>query len=119
MAEEVITQEMRDQAQSKMHDLLRECGSEDDKLGCVTDLLATIPEEVKAICRPQLFLLTQEDCEVCAESKTELKPMLDSGVIKERKIFMGDGKRIAQKNNLTMAPSLVLVDCQDNLLAEL
>lgn len=117
----VYTPEEDERDRKHMFDLLKDCGQEDDKVGCVADLLDIIPPEVQALCQPRMLLLVNEDgsCQPCEDAKKDFASLLKAGIVTEKKIFMGDGARIAKKNGIEGAPALIVVDCNDNVLVDL
>jgi len=84
-----------------------------DDLNCIKEFVRQSQGEA---CQPQLVLLTQEGCEVCAEQKSIHSEALREGIIQELNVDSTRGLEVIRKNDLEYVPALVLLDCQDNLI---
>ena len=81
-------------------------------LFCIKEVVRT----AKGECRPKLVLLTQENCIPCQEQKDQFKTDLDSGIIHEVGVTSEEGISIIKKNGIEFIPSLLLLDCRDNII---
>ena len=68
------------------------------------------------ICRPKLVLLVQDQCIPCKEETALHADDIAKGIIRRININSPEGLAIARKNNIDSIPSLILLDCQDNLI---
>lgn len=68
------------------------------------------------VCRPKLVLLTQEGCIPCKEETSLHTEDIARGIIQKVSINSPEGLAIAKKNDITLIPSLILLDCHDNLI---
>lgn len=83
-----------------------------EALDCLKDLVRTAQGE----CRPKLVLFTQENCLPCNDEKVLHQEAIREGIIQEVSINSQEGRAIAAKNEIDFVPSLVLLDCKDNLI---
>ncbi len=81
-------------------------------LACLKEIVRT----ATGPCRPRLVLLTQERCIPCAEEKARHQEAIDKGLIQVLSVNSPEGLEVAVKNQLENVPSLVLLDCKDNLI---
>ena len=68
------------------------------------------------ICRPKLVLLVQEGCVPCKEETALHAADIAKGIIQKIDFNSAEGMAIAKKNGLEYIPSLILLDCQNNLI---
>lgn len=68
------------------------------------------------ICRPKLVLLVHEGCVPCKEETTLHADDIASGIIQKVSINSPEGLTIARKNDIKLTPSLILLDCHNNLI---
>lgn len=87
---------------------------EDDSkaLECLKDIVRAAAGD----CRPQLVLLTQEDCTPCQEERAKHNEALKEGIIQELSVNSEKGMAIAVKNEIDFFPALVLLDCEGNII---
>lgn len=67
-------------------------------------------------CAPRLVLLVQDGCVPCKEETALHQESIDQGTVEKIKIDSPRGIAIAQRNDISLIPSLVLLDCNDNLI---
>lgn len=89
---------------------------EDNKaaLDCLKEVVAQYANS--DICRPKLVLLVQDRCIPCKEEAALHADDIARGIIQTVNINSPEGLAIAKKNNLDSVPSLLLLDCNDNLI---
>ncbi len=68
------------------------------------------------ICRPKLVLLVQDGCVPCKEETALHADDIARGVVQKISVNSPEGLAIAKKNDIELIPSLILLDCQDNLI---
>ena len=68
------------------------------------------------VCRPKLVLLVQEGCVPCKEETTLHAEDIAKGIIQKIYFESPEGMAIARKNDIAFIPSLILLDCHDNLI---
>ena len=68
------------------------------------------------ICRPKLVLLVQEGCIPCKEELALHADDIAKGIIRKISFDSPEGLAIAKKNDIEYIPSLILLDCHDNLI---
>jgi len=89
---------------------------EEDKsaLACLKRVVAQYSDS--DVCRPKLVLLVQHGCIPCKEEMARHAEDIARGIV--QKIFSDspEGLVIAKKNDITVIPSLVLLDCHDRLI---
>ena len=97
-----------------MTDLKTCMGMESTKeaLACAKDVVMNSKEE----CRPKLVLLVSEGCDYCREQEEIHKADISAGIIQRLDIASREGITVVEKNNLEFVPSLIVLDCHDNLL---
>jgi hypothetical protein len=69
-----------------------------------------------AVCRPKLVLLVQDGCIPCKEETALHADDIAKGIIQKINFNSPEGRAIAVKNDIEMIPSLILLDCHDNLI---
>ena len=86
---------------------------EDNKqaLACLKEVV-----QEKAPCRPRLVLFTQTKCRSCKQERTRYAKDIAEGIIEELNIDSPEAATIAQKNGIDFIPSLVVLDCRDNII---
>jgi len=67
-------------------------------------------------CRPKLVLLVQEGCMPCKEEAALHKDDIARGIVQKISVNSSEGFAIAKKNDIFRIPSLLLLDCHDNLI---
>ena len=89
---------------------------EDDKtaLNCLKKIVAQYSGS--DVCRPKLVLLIQDGCIPCKEEIALHKNDIAKGIVEKIDIDSPRGRAIAQENDIYAIPSLLLLDCQDNLI---
>ena len=68
------------------------------------------------VCRPKLVLLVQDGCIPCKEETSLHADDIARGIIQKINISSPEGLAIAKRNDIKFIPSLILLDCQDNLI---
>ena len=68
------------------------------------------------ICRPKLVLLVQEGCIPCKEETALHAEDITRGIIQKINVASPEGLAIAEKNDISLIPSLILLDCHNNLI---
>lgn len=99
---------------------------EKDTQGCLaiednTTALACLKEVVAQysgsdICRPKLVLLVQDRCIPCKEETALHADDIAKGIIQKIDLDSPEGLAIARKNDISLVPSLILLDCHDRLI---
>lgn len=83
----------------------------DEALAC---LKRVVQEESE--CRPRLILFTQNKCLPCKQERTKYSQDIAQGIIEEINVDSPVGVALAQKNGIDFIPSLVVLDCHDNII---
>jgi len=83
-------------------------------LTCLKKVVAQYSES--DICRPKLVLLVQDGCVPCKEETALHADDIAKGIVKKVNISSSEGIAIAKKNDIELIPSLILLDCRDNLI---
>jgi len=68
------------------------------------------------ICRPKLVLLVQDGCIPCKEESTLHADDIARGIIRKINLESPEGLAIAKKNDISLIPSLILLDCHNNII---
>ncbi len=68
------------------------------------------------VCRPKLVLLVQEGCLPCKGEIALHADDIAKGVVEKIDVDSPKGREIAKKNDIYAMPSLLLLDCHDNLI---
>ena len=68
------------------------------------------------VCQPKLVLLVQDGCVPCKEETALHADDIAKGIVNKININSPEGIAIAAKNKINLIPSLILLDCQDNLI---
>lgn len=68
------------------------------------------------VCRPKLVLLVQEGCVPCKEEAALHTDDIARGIVQKISVNSPEGLAIAKKNDIELIPSLILLDCHDNLI---
>lgn len=97
--------------------MVQDCMDDPDALSCALETIESIPDDLAAL-RPRLVLLTQDGCEPCQAGRTKYEELIAQGKVKEMDANTPEAQAIMAKNNLEGTPSLVLLDCHDNLIGE-
>lgn len=87
---------------------------EQDKeaLECLKDIIRAAEGE----CKPKLVLFTQEACPPCVEEEARHEEAIKEGVIQKLSVDTEQGMTFAIKNEIEYFPSLVLTDCNYNVI---
>ncbi len=83
-------------------------------LACLKEVVAQYAES--DVCRPKLVLLVQEDCQPCKEEQALHAEDITKGIIQKIPCDSPEGLGIIGKNDITRIPSLILLDCEGNLI---
>lgn len=81
-------------------------------LACLKELVKT----AEGTCHPKLVLFTQENCTPCKRERTRHREDIANGIIQEISIETPEGLEIAHRNKIEFFPTLVLLDCKNNLI---
>lgn len=89
-----------------------------EKDGTALDCLKKVVAQYAGsdICRPKLVLLVQEGCIPCKEEQALHADDIAKGIIQKIDFDSPEGLAIAQKNDIEFIPSLILLDCHNNLI---
>ena len=89
---------------------------EDDKsaLNCLKEVVAQYSGS--DVCRPKLVLLVQDGCIPCKEETALHADDIAKGIVKKININSPEGLAIARLNDISLIPSLILLDCHNNLI---
>lgn len=68
------------------------------------------------VCQPKLVLLVQSGCVPCKEETALHADDIAAGIIQKINIDSPEGLAIAKKNDISLIPSLILLDCHDNII---
>ena len=68
------------------------------------------------VCRPKLVLLVKDGCIPCKEEAALHADDIANGIVQKINVNSPEGLAIARKNDISLIPSLILLDCQDNLI---
>lgn len=68
------------------------------------------------VCRPKLVLLVQENCVPCKEELALHAEDIANGIIQKIQADSPEGLVIAERNDITLIPSLILLDCNNDLI---
>ncbi len=99
----------------KKQDEIQKCYAIEDDAKALT-CLKKVVKEASGDCKPRLVLLTRRGCTPCKEEKEHHKEAITTGTIQEVNLYSPEGQRIAKKNEIDFVPSLILVDCHDNII---
>jgi len=83
-------------------------------LACLKKVVAEYAD--KPGCRPKLVLLVKDGCVPCREEAALHADDIAKGVIQKIDFHSPEGMAIAKKNDINFIPSLILLDCNDNLI---
>ena len=89
---------------------------EEDKsaLACLKRVVAQ--HSGSNVCRPKLVLLVQDGCIPCKEETALHAEDIAKGIIQKIDLDSPEGFAIAKKNDIFLVPSLILLDCHNNLI---
>jgi len=89
---------------------------EEDKsaLACLKQVVARYSGS--DVCRPKLVLLVQDGCIPCKEESTLHAEDIAKGIIQKISSNSPEGLAIVKRNNIDFIPSLILLDCHNNLI---
>ena len=89
---------------------------EEDKsaLDCLKKVVAQYSDS--DVCRPKLVLLVEENCVPCKGETALHADDIARGIVQKIRFDSPEGIAIAKKNDITSFPSLVLLDCHNNLI---
>ena len=68
------------------------------------------------VCRPKLVLLVQDGCTPCKEEAELHTDDIAKGIIQKINVKSLEGLAIAKKNGIDLIPSLILLDCHNNII---
>lgn len=68
------------------------------------------------VCRPKLVLLVQDGCIPCKEESALHADDIARGIIQKINVSSPEGLAIAKRNDISLIPSLILLDCHDNII---
>ena len=68
------------------------------------------------ICRPKLVLLVQDGCTPCEGEIALHREDIAKGIVEKINVDSPRGRAIAEKNEIYSIPSVLLLDCKDNLI---
>ena len=97
--------------------MIQECLESDDGLECLVSAFNDMPTG-KNLCKPRLVMLTDPDCPHCEDMKTVHGGLLSTGVAEEVLAVSKRGSAISQLDGVYGVPSLLLLDCNDQLIGE-
>ena len=83
-------------------------------LSCLKKVVAQYSES--AVCRPKLVLLVQDGCVPCKEEAALHADDIARGIVQKINVASPEGLAIAKKNDIDLIPSLILLDCHDNII---
>jgi thioredoxin-related protein len=98
--------------------LIQECLESDEGLDCLVDAFEKMPTG-EGLCKPQLVMLTSPDCPHCEDMKAHHSTLLSTGVAEEVLAESWRGSAISQQEGVFGTPSLLLLDCKDQLIGEI
>ena len=98
--------------------MIQECLESDDGLECLVSAFNDMPTG-KNLCKPRLVMLTDPDCPHCEDMKTVHGGLLSTGVAEEVLAVSKRGSAISQLDGVYGVPSLLLLDCNDQLIGEI
>ena len=107
--------------QDIIDNMIQECLEADDGLECLVtafEKIKVMPKEA-GLCKPRLVMLTDPDCPNCEDLKTMHSGLLSTGIAKEVLAESNRGKAISGLNGVYGVPSLLLLDCDDQLIGEI
>ena len=102
--------------QKLVDEMVQSCAEDPDALSCAIETLEGIPD---SLCKPTLYLFTQEDCGVCEEDREKYGELLQQGTVKELDAGSPEGSKIMNDNNLALIPTLALIDCEGKVIFEI
>ena len=94
----------------------RACYTADDPLDCVRKVVSHYKKNGSA-CKPRFVLLTQNDCEPCEKAKKEFADDIANGIVESIPFDSPEGAKIVKNNKIQDVPSLILLDCHDNIIS--
>ncbi len=95
----------------------QDCLAIDDDNSALACLKRVVAEYSKsAVCRPKLVLLVQDRCIPCKEETALHAEDITRGIIQKINVASPEGLAIAEKNDISLIPSLILLDCHNNLI---
>ena len=68
------------------------------------------------VCRPKLVLLVQDGCVPCQEETILHAEDIAKGIVEKIPFDSPQGAAIIKKNDIKNIPSLLLLDCNDNII---
>lgn len=68
------------------------------------------------VCRPKLVLLVQNGCIPCKKESALHADDIARGIVQKINVDSPEGLAIAKKNGIELIPSLILLDCHDNII---
>lgn len=106
--------------QDIIDDLIEQCLNADEGLECLVDAFNEIDFlEAKDLCKPRLVMLTDPECTNCEDMKFIHNELMSRGTIQEVIVDSDAGQDIGEKTGIFGTPSLLLVDCNNDLIGEI
>ena len=105
------------ETQALVDGLVSESLNAADALESIIEIGKQVPD-MPGLCKPKVVLLTQPACLHCKDFKILYREYLAEGSIVELDIRQGEGGAIAELNNIDGTPSLLVLDCENNLIGE-
>ncbi len=94
----------------------QDCFDTDDGEEAITRVRALVKKYDGSKCAPKFVLLNQPDCVPCEEAHKRFADGIKDGTIKSVAFDSPEGLEIMTKNDISEVPSLLLVDCLNNVI---
>ncbi len=98
--------------------MIQECLESDDGLECLVAAFNKMPKS-EGLCKPRLVMLTDPDCLHCDAMRIHHAGLLSTGIAEEVLAETWRGSAISQQEGVFGVPSLLLLDCNDQLIGEI
>ncbi len=98
------------------HEDTQNCFDTDDGEEAINRVRALVKTYAKAACAPKFILLTQPDCVPCDEARERFADGIKDGSIRTVSLDSQEGIKIVDKNKISAIPTLLLLDCQDQVI---
>lgn len=95
--------------------LMERCDDTPDPVRCSAEYLGQAGNQAPG-CALRVVMFTIPGCPACAETKTVYADLLAQGSVQEIDGESPDGDALMDRLGLDKAPTLAILDCQDNLL---
>jgi hypothetical protein len=89
--------------------------NDDEALTCIKEVVAESKNQEG--CNPKIVLLVQESCGGCEQEKAKWQNDIDSGVISVVDALSPEGRDIVKKNDLGVTPALLVLNCDNYMIA--